>query len=99
MASMAHKWPLRLPQADTGARLAFGAVLWPFQAWHLGGGPEGPCFQLLEAFAPKQIKGLDPVRSVAERASWAFCVCHQGDSQALRVNGDVLIPVFPFVAR
>ena len=35
-------------------------------------GPEGPCFDSLEVFAPKRIKGLDPVPREAKRASWAF---------------------------
>ena len=49
--------------------------MWPFQALHLAGGLEKPCFELLKVFAPKQIKGLDPVPREAKRASWAlYCL-------------------------
>ena len=63
------------PRADKGASCSFVALLWPLWALNLSGGPEGPCFELLKVFAPKQIKGLDPVPREARRASWAlYCL-------------------------
>ena len=51
------------------------ALLWPFQPLHLAGGLERPCFEFLEVFAPKQIKGLDPVSREAKRGSLAlYCL-------------------------
>ena len=46
--------------------------MWPFKAFDLSGGPEGPCFEFLKVFAPKQIKGLDLVPREARRAFRAW---------------------------
>ena len=61
------------PKADKGASFSFVLLLWPFQALHLTGGLERPCFEFLRVFGPKQIKGLDSVPREARLASWALC--------------------------
>ena len=63
------------PEAYKGASLVFVTALWPSQALRLSGGPEGPCFELFEVFAPEQIKWLDPVPREAKRDYWAlYCL-------------------------